>query len=85
VTGAGGPIHLQARVLDTATGQFLSPDTLRPGAPGVVGYNEYTYVANNPTTWIDPTGHITASTYARESAIGVGIVGGALYCAAAPA
>ena len=25
--------------------------------PGTQGYNLYAYVANNPTTWVDPSGY----------------------------
>lgn len=49
-------VHLNARDLSTATGRFLSVDPVRPGAPGVTGWNQYTYVGNNPTGWVDPSG-----------------------------
>ncbi len=49
-------VYLNARYLTPDVGRFLSVDPIRPGAPGVTGYNPYTYVANNPTTWTDPTG-----------------------------
>lgn len=58
-TGApqsGDLVHLNARDLNTGTGRFLSIDPIRPGAPGSVGWNQYTYVANNPTTYTDPSG-----------------------------
>jgi RHS repeat-associated protein len=71
-TDASGLPYLRARSLDPATGVFLSTDPMRPGAPGVVGYNPYSYVANNPTTWTDPNGMtaITSSVpiYARIAA-----------------
>jgi RHS repeat-associated protein len=54
-------IYLRARTFDPVTGQFLSVDPVRPGAPGVVGYNPYSYVANNPTTWTDPSGMFAAT------------------------
>jgi hypothetical protein len=38
---------------------FLSTDPVRPGASGVVGYNQYSYVGNNPTTWTDPSGRFS--------------------------
>ena len=31
-------------------------EPVQPGAPGTTGYNLYTYSANNPTTFTDPTG-----------------------------
>jgi hypothetical protein len=36
---------------------MLSADSVQPNGPGTQGFNLYVYVANNPTTWIDPTGH----------------------------
>jgi len=50
-------INLRARAYDPITGTFSSFDPIRPGAPGVVGFNPYSYVGNNPTSWTDPTGN----------------------------
>lgn len=58
-TAATGLLHLRARDLNPTLGRFLSGDTVRPNAPGSQGYNLYAYVANNPTTWVDPSGHST--------------------------
>jgi RHS repeat-associated protein/uncharacterized repeat protein (TIGR01451 family) len=55
ISDAAG-VFLRARTLDPTTGVFLQTDPMRPGAPGVVGYNQYSYVGNNPTTWTDPSG-----------------------------
>ena len=33
---------------------------MQPNAPGTQGYDAYAYVANNPTTWVDPSGHYTS-------------------------
>ena len=52
-----GLVDLRARELDPTLGRFLSADTMQPNAPGSQGYNLYAYVANNPTTWTDPSGH----------------------------
>ena len=51
-----GFLDLRARDLDPALGRFLSRDSVSPNAPGSQGCNPYAYVANNPTTWTDPTG-----------------------------
>ncbi|MCC7364394.1 MAG: hypothetical protein IT303_08470 [Dehalococcoidia bacterium] len=32
---------------------------------GTQGWNLYAYVANNPTTWVDPTGHVAAGAIPR--------------------
>ncbi|WP_460715036.1 RHS repeat-associated core domain-containing protein [Nocardioides dilutus] len=56
----GGLVHLGARDLDTRSGRFLSVDPVRPGGPGVVGWNPYAYAVNNPVTHTDPTGRSVA-------------------------
>jgi RHS repeat-associated protein len=52
-----GFAYLHAREYNPLLGRFLSADSLQPNAPGTQGYDLYTYVANNPTTWVDPSGH----------------------------
>ncbi len=66
-----GLVHLRARDLDPVTGTMLSIDPVRPGAPGVAGYNQYTYVGNNPTTWTDPTGMLATGYGTTVRAISV--------------
>jgi RHS repeat-associated protein len=44
--------NLRARQYDTATGRFLSPDPLGPQDAA----STYTYVANNPLGYTDPSG-----------------------------
>ncbi|RIK43046.1 MAG: hypothetical protein DCC58_10205, partial [Chloroflexi bacterium] len=56
-----GFIYLRARSADPSLGRFISADSVQPNAPGSQGYNRYAYVANNPATWTDPSGHSTAS------------------------
>ena len=62
--------YLRARCLGPSLGRFLSADSVQPNAPGTQGYDPYAYVANNPTTWLDPSGnHVgTSSTYALSAA-----------------
>jgi RHS repeat-associated protein len=52
-----GFTYLRARYANPALGRFVSADTVQPNAPGTQGYNLYAYVANNPATWVDPSGH----------------------------
>ena len=69
-----GFTYLRARYLDPATGRLISADTVQPNAPGTQGWNLYAYVANNPTTWADPTGH---SSWAPAAPRGPSAGGGA--------
>ena len=43
--------------MSPSLGRFLSADSVQPNAPGTQGYDAYAYVANNPTTWVDPSGN----------------------------
>jgi len=52
-----GYTYLRARYLNPTVGRFTSADSAQPNAPGTQGYNLYAYVANNPTAWVDPSGH----------------------------
>ena len=49
--------YVRARLYNPTNGRLLSRDTVSPNAPGTQGYNPYAYVANNPSTWTDPSGH----------------------------
>lgn len=55
-------LHLRARDLNPSLGRFLSADSVQPNAPGTQGFNLYAYVANNPTTWVDHSGHSASET-----------------------
>jgi RHS repeat-associated protein len=78
-TDPGGLAYLRARYLDPSLGRFLSADPVQPGLPGSQGYNHYTYVGNNPTTLIDPTGqeaifeYTIAATYLDQAEFAVNL------------
>lgn len=55
-----GFVFLRARYLNPSLGRFTTVDSVQPNAPGTQGFNLYAYVANNPTTWVDPSGHMSA-------------------------
>jgi RHS repeat-associated protein len=57
---ATGLVYLRARSLDTGIGRMLSADAIRPNAAGTTGYNLYVYAADNPATWVDPSGHFVS-------------------------
>ena len=48
--------HMNGRVQDSLTGRVLSADTNIPDAANAQGYNRYSYVSNNPLSYIDPSG-----------------------------
>jgi RHS repeat-associated protein len=48
--------HMNGRVEDAILGRFLSPDPHIPDPTNAQSYNRYSYVNNNPLTYIDPTG-----------------------------
>ncbi len=52
-------VNMNGRIYDPVIGYFSSPDPVI-GIPGnSQGYNLYTYVFNNPLSYIDPTGFLT--------------------------
>jgi RHS repeat-associated protein len=61
-----GFTFLRARYLNPTLGRFTSADSVRPNASGTQGYNFYSYVANNPMTWEDPSGHQAAQALAFD-------------------
>jgi RHS repeat-associated protein len=48
--------HMNGRVQDAITGRFLSPDPNIPDPGNPQSFNRYSYVNNNPLTFVDPTG-----------------------------
>ena len=66
-----GFTFLRARYLDPRLGRFLSADSVQPNAPGTQGFNLYAYVANNPTTWVDPSGHMPQAAKAAIAAVAI--------------
>jgi RHS repeat-associated protein len=61
-TDSTGLSFLRARYYNPTSGRFLSPDSVQPNAPGSQGYDLYSYVANNPTNAVDPTGNFYFET-----------------------
>jgi RHS repeat-associated protein len=73
-----GLLFLRSRYYDPTTGRFLSADSVQPNAPGTQGFNLYSYVANNPATNTDPSGHEVVP-YAFLSRVWPAIVAGAVF------
>ena len=55
---AAGLVDFNARWVDTFLGTFGSPDSLIPNLFNPQALNRYSYVANNPLRYTDPTGHM---------------------------
>jgi len=52
-----GLYNYGARLYDTVTGRFISPDTIVPYPREPQSLNRYSYARNNPLIYVDPTGH----------------------------
>ena len=78
-----GLLHLRARQYNPGLGRFTTLDPVQPGAPGTTGYNLYTYSANNPTTFTDPSGQAVAVEYGKLARRGA-LLGAGLSAALTP-
>ncbi len=54
-TGDFGLMFYNARWYDSLTGRFVQADSIVPG--GIQGLDRYSYVFNNPLSYVDPSGH----------------------------
>ncbi len=54
-----GLTYMHARYYSNVSGRFISADTMVPRASDPQKFNRYTYGANNPIRYTDPTGHYT--------------------------
>ncbi|MDF2804183.1 MAG: hypothetical protein K0S61_4088, partial [Anaerocolumna sp.] len=53
-----GLYYLRARYYDPALGRFINEDSVEGQVNNPLSLNLYTYCYNNPTKYIDPSGHI---------------------------
>ena len=49
-------IHMNGRVYDNVIGRFMSADPIEADGSQSQDWNPYSYVSNNPATFVDPTG-----------------------------
>lgn len=66
--------YYNARYYDPVVGQFLSPDSVQGNAQGM---SPYAYVAENPETATDPTGHwgwFIGAILSVATAVGISVV-----------
>ena len=55
-----GLIHMNGRMYDPRLGRFLSPDPIIGDPTSSQSWNLYSYVGNNPLSYVDPTGLVRA-------------------------
>jgi RHS repeat-associated protein len=72
-----GLVHMNGRIYDPLLGRFLSADVVVQAPLSLQGYNRYSYVMNNPLTFVDPSGFIFGTPlslreYASAVASGLG-------------
>gem|GEM_PF-4961652 len=65
-----GLIHMNGRVFDPELGRFLSPDPLVQAPTFTQSYNRYSYVFNNPLSFVDPTGYCSEYSYESNAPCG---------------
>lgn len=58
-----GLYYLNARYYDSTTARFLTEDTYAGQANDPLSLNRYTYCANNPLRYTDPSGHFFAAIF----------------------
>ena len=78
-----GLIHMNGRVYDPVLGRFLSADPYVQFPQSTQGLNRYTYGANNPLSYTDPSGHFLSAIAGALSAIAAFVAEYAVYIAVA--
>ena len=84
-----GLVHMNGRVYDPSIGRFLSADPYVQAPDDGQSYNRYSYVFNNPTGGVDPSGYfsfkslfkiavIAAVGYFTAGAVSGWLIGGAV-------
>jgi RHS repeat-associated protein len=58
-----GLVNMNGRVYDPDLGRFLSPDPNVQFVADLQSYNRYTYAANNPLRYTDPTGYFISPAF----------------------
>jgi hypothetical protein len=61
-------VHLNGRVYDPFLGRMLSADPVVPDAGNPKAWNRYSYVANDPLAFTDPSGYSWLSQFFRSPA-----------------
>jgi len=61
-----GLVHMNGRIYDPLLGRFLSADIVVQAPGNLQAYNRYSYVFNNPLSFTDPTGFLTAEEHQKK-------------------
>ena len=54
---AVGLVHMNGRLYDPVLGRMISADPFVPQPGNLQSYNRYSYVSNNPLSYVDPSGY----------------------------
>lgn len=60
-------VHMNGRIYDPIIGRFLSPDPVIGDVTELQDLNAYTYVRNNPLSYVDPSGYFLKKLFKRLS------------------
>src|SRR5262249_41578278 len=60
-----GLVNMKGRTYDPKVGRFLTPDPVVPDPMSGQSWNPYSYVDNNPLTYVDPTGYDPEIVYEK--------------------
>ena len=62
-----GLVHMGGRLYDPQLGRFLSPDPYVADPTMGQDWNAYSYVANSPMSYLDPTGHVRTGSMSTST------------------
>lgn len=65
-----GLYNYNARLYDPELGRFISADSIVPEPGNLQAFNRYSYCANNPLIYVDPSGNFPWVAFAIGAAIG---------------
>ncbi len=74
-----GLYYMNARYYDSGTGRFLSQDSVRGNAKDENTWILYTYCANDPINYVDPSGQISVTVNDVKDGLGAAAAEGAAF------
>ena len=82
-----GLINMNGRWYDPTLGRFMQADPTIDGMANLQGYNRYSYVANNPLSYTDPSGYkkFWNQKWFRKAVMAVIVVAAVVYTGGAAA